>query len=287
MRAGLVTYHREPALTEDDRPLISALAEQGLEGVAVRWDDPAADWPAYSALVIRSCWDYHVRHDEFVRWLDELERLGMAVFNPVALVRWNMDKRYLRELQERGIAIPETQWLERGSTRSLAALLRDAGWTDAIVKPAISASATDTWRANVASAPSNENRFRALTERAAVLVQRYVAEIETRGEWSLVFIDGKLSHSGLKRPRAGDFRVQKEHGGSVTPAEPPAIVADASRAVMDALPHDCFFARIDGVETEAGYVLMEAECIEPDLFFRFRPDARAELARAVARECSS
>jgi glutathione synthase/RimK-type ligase-like ATP-grasp enzyme len=286
-RAGLVTYHREPTLTEDDRPLISALAEQGLEGVAVRWDDRGADWSAYSALVIRSCWDYHVRHDEFVQWLDELDRAGVPVFNPVALVRWNMDKRYLRELQQRGIAIPETQWLERGSTRSLAQLLRDAGWTDAIVKPAVSASATDTWRASTTSVASDEARFRELTARAAVLVQRYVAEIETRGEWSLVFIDGRLSHAGLKRPRSGDFRVQKEHGGTSTPAEPPPAVADASRAVMDALPHDCFFARIDGVETGAGYVLMEAECIEPDLFFRFRPEARAELARAVSRRSAN
>ena len=287
MRAGLVTYDREPALTEDDRPLISALAEQGLEGVAVRWDDPGADWSTYVALVIRSCWDYHVRHDEFVRWLDMIEQIGLPVFNPVPLVRWNMDKRYLRELQQRGIAIPETQWLERGSTRSLAELLRDSGWTDAIVKPAISASATDTWRTSAASAPADAARFRELTTRAAMLVQRYVAEIETRGEWSLVFIDGTLSHSGLKRPRAGDFRVQKEHGGSVTPADPPGTVVEASQAVMDALPHKCLFARIDGVETESGYVLMEAECIEPDLFFRFRPESRGELARAVRKRSAN
>ena len=283
MRVGLVTYHREPDLTGDDRPLIPALAEQGLDGEPVRWDDAGADWSAFAALIIRSCWDYHVRHDEFVRWLDTLERARVPVFNPVPLVRWNMDKRYLRELQQRGIAIPETQWLERGDPRSLTELMRDAGWGDAIVKPAVSASATDTWRTSAAHAAGDEPRFRALTQRAAVLLQRYVAEIETRGEWSLVFIDGKLSHAGLKRPASGDFRVQKEHGGSVTPADPPRTVVEESRAVMEALPHDCLFARIDGVETDEGYVLMEAECIEPDLFFRFRPASRAELARAVSR----
>ena len=287
MRVGLVTYLREPDLTEDDRPLISVLAEQGLDGVAVRWDDAGADWSAFAALIIRSCWDYHVRHDEFVRWLDALERARVPVFNPVPLVRWNMDKRYLRELQQRGIAIPETQWLERGDARSLHELLRGAGWTDAIVKPAISASATDTWRTIIANAAADESRFRELTDRAAVLVQRYVGEIETRGEWSLVFIDGTLSHSGLKRPRAGDFRVQKEHGGSVAPADPPLAVMHASQEVMDALPHDCMFARIDGVETSSGYVLMEAECIEPDLFFRFRPQSRVELARAVKRSANT
>ncbi len=287
MRVGLVTYHREPGLTEDDRPLIAALADQGFDGVAVRWDDAGADWSGFVALIIRSCWDYHVRHDEFMQWLDALERARVPVFNPVPLVRWNMDKRYLRELQQRGIAIPETQWLERGASQSLHELLSAAGWTDAIVKPAISASATDTWRTSAEGAAADESRFRVLTQRAAVLVQRYVSEIETRGEWSLVFIDGKLSHSGLKRPRAGDFRVQKEHGGSVAPSDPPPAVVHASQAVMDALPHECMFARIDGVETNAGYVLMEAECIEPDLFFRFRPQSRVELARAVSRSANT
>lgn len=287
MRVGLVTYHREPDLTEDDRPLIAALAEQGLDGEPVRWDDTGADWRAFAAVIIRSCWDYHVRHDEFVRWLDALERARVRVFNPVPLVRWNMDKRYLRELQQQGIAIPETKWLERGDARSLADLLGHAGWTDAIVKPAISASATDTWRTSVANAAADEPRFRELNARAAVLVQRYVIEIEARGEWSLVFIDGTLSHAGLKRPRAGDFRVQKEHGGSVAPLEPPPAVVRASQAVMDALPHACMFARIDGVETDAGYLLMEAECIEPDLFFRFRPESRDELARAVLRSANA
>src|SRR5687767_8789061 len=287
MRVGLVTYHREPDLTEDDRPLISALAEQGLRGEAVRWDDAGADWSAFAAVIIRSCWDYHVRHDEFVRWLDTLEHARVSVFNPVPLVRWNMDKRYLRGLQKSGIAIPGTQWLERGDPRSLAEVLGDARWTDAIVKPAISASATDTWRTSAANAAADESRFSELTARAAVLVQRYVGEIETRGEWSLVFIDGRLSHSGLKRPRAGDFRVQKEHGGSVAPSDPPPAVIAASQAVMDALPHACMFARIDGVEADAGYVLMEAECIEPDLFFRFRPQARVELARGISRSANT
>src|SRR5688572_28242582 len=123
MRVGLVKYHREPDLTEDDRPLIAALASQGLDGVAVRWDDAGADWSGFAALIIRSCWDYHVRHDEFVSWLDALERTSVPVFNPVPLVPWNMDKRYLRELQQRGIAIPETLWLERGAPQSIADLL--------------------------------------------------------------------------------------------------------------------------------------------------------------------
>jgi glutathione synthase/RimK-type ligase-like ATP-grasp enzyme len=277
---GLVTYEREPALTADDRPLIGELAAVGLTGIPIRWDDRDADWSAFSALIIRSCWDYHVRHDEFVRWLDALERAGVRVFNPVPLVRWNMDKRYLRELQAGGIAVPDTLWVERGGL-DLAELMRAAGWSDAIVKPAISASATDTWRVSAGDAASRQEHFAELSARTTVLVQRFMPEIASNGEWSVVFIGGRHSHSAIKRPRHGDFRVQKEHGGSAEPADAPRAVLEASHAVLDALPVAPLFARIDGVETDAGYVLMEAECIEPDLFLRFRPDARRALVRAM------
>lgn len=279
-RVGIVTYEKEPTLTADDRPLIDELAAAGASGIPVRWDDRDVDWTSFSSLIIRSCWDYHVRHDEFVRWLDELERDRVAVFNPVSLVRWNMDKRYLRELQAGGISIPDTIWVERGGL-SLAGLMRAAGWHDAIVKPAISASATDTWRVSVDDADSRQEHFSELSARTTVLVQRYMTEIATAGEWSLVFIGGVLSHSAIKRPRTGDFRVQKEHGGSAEPASPPRAVISGSQQVMDALPIKPLFARIDGVETKRGYVLMEAECIEPDLFLRFRPESRRELVKAL------
>lgn len=281
-RVGLVTYQKEPELTSDDRPLVSELAAVGSTGIPVRWDDRDVDWASFSALIVRSCWDYHIRHDEFVLWLESVERAGVPVFNPVPLIRWNMDKRYLRELQASGIAIPDTLWVERGGL-SLPALMHAAGWSDAIVKPAISASATDTWRVRAGEAEARQNEFAELSARTTVLIQRFVPEIATAGEWSLVFIDGALSHSAIKRPRTGDFRVQKEHGGSVTAAEPPAAVVAASHAVVDALPVPPLFARIDGVETDTGYLLMEAECIEPDLFFRLRPESRRDLVRAMAR----
>ena len=280
-RVGLVTYHKEPQLTADDRPLIDELAAVGMTGIPVRWDDPGADWASFDALVIRSCWDYHVRHDEFVRWLDTIERAKVPTFNPVSLVRWNMDKRYLRELAQKGIAIPDAIWLERSDPRSLAELLRSADWTDAVVKPAISASATDTWKTSVRDAPAHEARLRELAARSAVLVQRYIPEIETAGEWSLMFVGGALSHSAIKRPRSGDFRVQAEHGGSAELAVPPQRVADGANAVMAALPVAPLFARIDGVETRNGFVLMEAECIEPVLFFGFSPGSAKKLVYAL------
>jgi glutathione synthase/RimK-type ligase-like ATP-grasp enzyme len=269
-RIGLVTYAKEPTLTSDDRPLTDDFSALGVHAAPVRWDDPRVTWSGFDALVLRSCWDYHVRHAEFERWLAAIER------------SWNMHKSYLLDLQSQGIAIPATVWVNRGTRISLADVMDDAGWVDAIVKPAVSASATDTWRTGAGQGGEDAARFQDLVNRADVLVQRYVSEVATNGEWSVVLVDGAISHTVLKRPRGGDFRVQEEHGGSSVPAQAPVTVIEAAERIARLIPGEWLFARIDGVETAAGYVLMEVECIEPHLFFGFHPTARTRLAMAVA-----
>jgi len=116
-----------------------------------------------------------------------------------------------------------------------------------------------------------------------VLVQPFVEEVRTRGEWSLIFIDGALTHSVLKRPAADDFRVQSHLGGS-TRAEPaPPAVADTARAALRALPAAPLYARLDGVETAAGFLIMEVEVNEPGLFFTHAPAAASTFAEAIRR----
>jgi glutathione synthase/RimK-type ligase-like ATP-grasp enzyme len=278
---GLVTYAKFPQLTDDDRPLLHELARVGVEARAVRWDDPAVDWPRYDALVLRSCWDYHLRPAEFSRWLDVLDSAGVPLWNPASLVRWNMHKRYLRDLERGGAVVPRTVWVDAREQRSLPAIMRAAGWSEAVVKPAVSASATHTWRVTVNDAHSVP--FDTLRQQGDVLVQELIPEVATHGEWSVILIDGEVSHAAIKRPRAGDFRVQWEHGGSAEPAVPPAAVTDAAREITHQIPGPWLYARVDGVDTARGFVLMELECIEPHLFFEFRQESRAAFANALAR----
>ena len=278
---GLVTYAKEPNLTEDDRPLIDDFASLGLTAAPVRWDDSRASWLAYDALLLRSCWDYHLRPTEFANWLTTVEALGVALVNPVNVVRWNMHKKYLRDLEADGVVIPETRWIERGRGERLSEIMKEAGWGAAIVKPAISASATDTWR--VEARAVDDDRFAALGQRTDVLVQKFVPEVTEAGEWSLIFIDGEFSHAAFKRPKAGDFRVQIEHGGSAEPATAPGAVVASGAAIAEHIPRGWLYARIDGVVNNRGFTLMEVECIEPHLFFGDKPVSRRRLATAIAR----
>jgi glutathione synthase/RimK-type ligase-like ATP-grasp enzyme len=283
-RIALATAAKLPTLNDDDRLLIPALAELGFAAAPAVWDDPDVCWDEFreggGAVLVRSCWDYHHRLEEFLGWVARLERAGVPVWNPPAVLRWNSHKGYLRDLAARGVPIVPTRWLERGAPVDLAQLLRAAGWSDAVVKPAISASAHGTWRTSVEAASADQRQLDELLRAGDVMVQPLMSEVlgADGGEWSILFFGGRLSHAVLKRPAAGDYRVQWEFGGTaMTMAPPPRLVADAA-AVMAVVPGNPVYARVDGVERDGRLVLMELELIEPHLFLGWDNGAAGRLA---------
>ena len=298
---ALVTYSDAPDLTPDDELLRDALLRLGADPRAAAWDDVGVDWTSYDLVVLRSAWDYFVRPDEFASWITALDRLQVPLVNSPRTVRWNGDKHYLIELERQGIAIVPTLMIDAGDrSPRLAEILRARGWPEAVVKPAISGGAHDTWRTSTATAVRDEHAFAALRERApsGVMVQPFVQEILRDGEWSLVFIDGAYSHAAVKRAQPGDFRVQHTHGGMYAPATPPdPVIADAGRCVAagatlsGTTPRDLAYARVDGViTTDSGaerLLLMELECIEPSLFFLQAPHAAERMARSLLARCSA
>lgn len=280
-RIALATCAKLPTLNDDDRLLMGVLAELGLGSVPALWDAPDVCWDDFQAVLVRSCWDYHHRLEEFLAWVARLERAGVPVWNPPALLRWNSHKGYLRDLAPRGVSTVPTRWLVRGARVDLARLLRDAGWRDAVVKPAVSASAHGTWRTSVDTARADQPRLDELLGAGDVMAQPFVREVQDRGEWSVLFFGGRYSHAVLKRPAENDYRVQWEFGGSaVTMAPPPRLLGDAG-AVMAAVAGDALYARVDGVERDGRLVLMELELIEPHLFLGWDPGAAGRLAAAV------
>jgi len=205
------------------------------------------------------------------------------VWNPPAVLRWNSHKGYLRDLAARGVPIVPTRWLERGTPVGLARLLRDAAWSDAVVKPAVSASAHGTWRTSFETASADQRQLDELLRAGDVMVQPFMSEVRDAGEWSFLFLGGRFSHAVLKRPGAGagDYRVQWEFGGTADAMVPPGnLVADAE-AVMTAVPGNPLYARVDGVERDGRLVLMELELIEPHLFLGWDAGAPGRLAAAL------
>jgi len=282
-RVCFVTCLLWPDISESDRLVARALERGGVRVEGRAWNERAADFGGFDAVVLRSNWDYHFEPEAFLGWLDRLERTGARTFNPPALVRWNVSKRYLIALHAAGVPTVATAVLEDESRAGLEAMMRGRGWPAVVLKPEIGASAHDTRLVTDGTVAAAAAEIAAGTIRRPVLVQPFVEEVRTRGEWSLIFIEGALTHSVLKRPAASDFRVQSHLGGT-TRAEPaPPGVADAARAALRALPAAPLYARVDGVETEAGFLIMEVEVNEPGLFFTHAPAAASTFAEAILR----
>jgi glutathione synthase/RimK-type ligase-like ATP-grasp enzyme len=284
-RIALVTYSGLPSLSADDRLVLAPLAQRGIRAEAVAWDDPAAAWDAYDALVVRSTWNYHLAPDAFRSWIGRVESLGLPVWNPPPVLRWNSAKTYLRELESRGVETVPTCWVAGEVVPTLAEVLAGASWSEAVVKPAISASAYETWRVEAGRLTAeDEARFRLLASRpGGAMVQRFVPELARDGEWSVMFLDGEYSHAVLKRPRAGDFRVQREHGGSAEGSAPPAHILATAAAITQRIPGPWLYARVDGVEIDGQFVLVELELLEPSLFLGAESSAAERFAEAICR----
>src|SRR2546430_4234367 len=213
-RIALATYAKLPTLNDDDRLLVPALAALGVTAVPAVWDSSDVCWDELQGVLIRSSWDYHLRAPEFLAWIARLERAGVTVGNRGDLLRWNHHKRYLRDLAARGVATVATRWLARGDEVDLSALLADAGWREAVVKPAVSASAFGTWRTSTQSATADQSRLDQMLSPGDVMVQPLLPEVAAAGEWSMLYLGGRFSHAVLKRPAPRDYRVQWEFGGS-------------------------------------------------------------------------
>jgi glutathione synthase/RimK-type ligase-like ATP-grasp enzyme len=273
---AFATYEGAPALTADDRLSVPLLEGLGIDVEPAIWSDSGIEWQRFDAVILRSTWDYHRRPVEFRDWLHRLESDGVPMWNPATLARWNMDKRYLRDLAERGIPTVPTAWISMGDGVDLRGLMESRGWSDAVLKPVIAATSYRTVRV------SRADVGRRMSEPGEAMLQPFVPRVADEGEWSLVFLGGEYSHAVLKRPAAGDFRVQEEFGGSSQTADAPRTLRASAARVLAAVDHPWLYARVDGVrDDDGGLLLMELEMLEPLLFLAHHPDAPTRFADAI------
>jgi glutathione synthase/RimK-type ligase-like ATP-grasp enzyme len=210
------------------------------------------------------------------------------LFNARKLVAWNAHKSYLLELAQAGFTIPQTAVVKKGGHADIGELLRGHGLREAVIKPAVSASAFQTimigghWNEDV------EDHFEDMIATGDVIVQGFVESILTEGEISVVLIDGMYSHAVKKMPAAGDFRVQEHLGGTVAAAKPSKeVVGTALAALRSVTSTPPLYARVDGVISENHFVLMELELIEPSLYFGLNEGSADRFAEALVRRLES
>jgi glutathione synthase/RimK-type ligase-like ATP-grasp enzyme len=256
-------------------PQAKALRDAGAEVDALPWNG-AHELAGYDLTLPLVAWGYHQRFPEWLAFLDRLERTGTQVANSVPVLRWNSDKAYLAELSAAGIStVPSIAFDDFGPS-DLADARRAFGCSDLVAKPTVSASAFGTYRLGASDPfPEPVRGWR-------MLVQPWLKTIVSRGEYSLIFFDGKFSHAVVKVPRPGEFRVQPEFGGIITHCAPPDGALDLAEAALTAAPSATVYARVDLVVGNEGELqVIELELIEPALFLAQAPHAAPAFAAAV------
>jgi glutathione synthase/RimK-type ligase-like ATP-grasp enzyme len=269
-------------ILEDDALLARALERHGLSAERVDWACPDVDWTRYRCAVFRTTWDYFDRFGEFTAWLDRVEN-ATTLCNAPAIVRWNMDKHYLADLDARGVPVVPSRFIERGVDTPLPDLLADSGWEEAVLKPCVSGAARHTYRVGRENAAEVGRIARRLLAEKSLLLQPFQRDIVERGEDTLIVLDGRYTHAVRKKARSGDFRVQVDHGGTVHALEPTEEQIELAERTMAACEPRPAYGRVDMVRGNDGRLaVMELEVIEPELWLRMHPPAASVLADALA-----
>jgi hypothetical protein len=280
---AIATCAAHPEPDGENRLLLEALRALGVDARAVAWN-AAEDWTAYDAVVVRATWDYTWALDDFLRWAGAI---GPRLHNGPEVIAWNVDKRYLFDLERAGIAVLAGEHVAVGTS-----FRPPAGRF--VVKPTISAGARDTAVYDDARHDAAREHVRALHAAGRdVLVQPYFGRIDSEAETAVVFIEDRLSHCMRKSPllaldqpvRGGPFRPEdmcRREGDE-------DVVALARRAWRVAAERfgPPLYARVDVLRSDAGEpAVLELELVEPSLYLDFAPGSPAALARALVRRAN-
>lgn len=261
---------------DDERLVTQALEKRGLSVWRTNWDNTDFNWSETRYVVFRSTWDYFDRFTEFSRWLEHVSGQTRLI-NPYSIIKWNIDKHYLKDLANEGINIPPTIYIEPGDPRSLHMIIQETGWTDVILKPCVSGTARHTYRLHSGNISAHETVFNQLISAESMMLQDFQGNVIRHGEMAFMLFGGKYSHAVLKKAKAGDFRVHEDFGGSVNEyiaSKNEIDFAENLVSICDPLP---VYARVDIIwDNNNKLCVSELELIEPELWFRFFPQA-AEL----------
>lgn len=267
----------------EDNLVKSELEKLGLNVVRIDWADRDFDWNSTRCAVFRTTWDYFDRFPEFDAWLSRVKDKTMFI-NSIDQVRWNMDKKYLIDLKERGIQIVDTHVIYRGDARTLRELYEQMDYEDVVLKPTIAGAARHTYKLNPDNIDDHEEIFQTLIVEEDMMIQPYQYSITTKGEISMMVIAGEFTHAILKKAKPGDFRVQDDFGGTVHDYEPGFLEMEFAEKVVKACDPVPAYARVDMMWDNSGdFVLSELELIEPELWFRENMNAAKKLAREIQK----
>jgi glutathione synthase/RimK-type ligase-like ATP-grasp enzyme len=280
-RCAFLTLDKKGDYCIDDEQAVRPLTAFGWQVSTLSWRQTAVPWTDFDAVIIRSTWDYWNDVAAFLKVLERIDR-ETRLANPLELVRWNLEKTYLRDLQARAVRIVPTIWPKSIRAERWVDFFDRMQSDELVIKPVIGANGEDACRVSRTDPLERLEQIETLFRGRAAMVQRFMPHILDEGEYSLFYFNGNLSHAILKVPVDAEFRSQEEHGAEILSVEPEQHLLEAGEQAVVALPGAPLYARIDFVRNDAGkFALMELELIEPSMYLRTNEAASATFARAI------
>jgi glutathione synthase/RimK-type ligase-like ATP-grasp enzyme len=268
-------------LFEEDKLLLRGFRSQGWDAEPMVWSQSEVDWSRFDVALIRSTWDYLDEQGLFLRVLSQIEASSCKLFNPLDAVRWNIDKHYLFDLEKWGVPIIPTLLASTVEADAIRKRFSSRQIDSVILKPTVGLAGSYTYRVSL---DELNDKLMALHDEDAdreYLVQPFIEDVITEGEWSFIYFNGQLSHVLLKKPAPNDYRVQGIYGGTIQTADPSPQDLLQAEAVIAKLPFDILYARLDFVRVAGQLAVIEVELIEPIFSFNLVPDSIARLVRAT------
>ncbi len=278
---ALITDTDEPHLTYGEKLLPPELEKRGYTVSEIPWDNPDADWRSFDTVVLRSCWNYYRHFDTFRQWLQKLKTQNVKVFNPADMVLWNIDKKYLLELENKGVPIIPTRILEKGKPFDLEEILSGLPADEIIIKPTVGASAHHVKKYPRDSIVSMYRYIENIHASHDAMIQTFLPQISADGEFSFIFFNNAYSHAVKKMPKKDDFRTQPRYGGKDISVKPSDDLIQQAEDIIKKIDTPLLYARVDAVDDNGILRLMELELTEPYLFFELDKEATRRFADAL------
>ncbi len=249
----------------------------------VSWRLKNVNWNDYDVVLIRTPWDYQDDAPAFLQVLADIEASTATLENSLDIVRWNINKKYLAELEQQNVAIVPTLWQERFDESMIDTFFSHFDSEQIVIKPCVSANADNTYWLTKTTLLACLDELKLVFADRDFMVQPFIESVINEGEFSCFYFSGTYSHTILKTPKDNDFRVQEEHGGQLKTVTPEAKLTEQAEHALTKLPEIPMYARLDFVRTGEHFSLMEAELIEPSLYFNMDEASAGKFVDAFVK----
>lgn len=270
---ALLTNSEWSNLSTDHQLLIEPLKRHGFSPQPIVWDNKNTNWDNFDIIVIASAWGYYKKVEEYLELIVKIDKLNIPLWNPPNVIKWNVNKKYLLELKEKGASIVPTLLVtNKSSIKKIGEEILKNNWKEIILKPVFGGGGYNVLRGNINSFNIIKSYIQKFSLTSDIIIQPLMKEVIDEGEYSFIFIGGEYSHTIISIQSSRTLNVVRKYS-TIKKVTPPKELIKQATDIYNLLPSTLLYARIDAVNINGKLCLMEAEINEPRLYFGMHPQS--------------